>query len=223
MRRKSKKRINWNKKIAYIVGLITTDGNLSKDLRHICLTSTDIQLLNTYKICLHTKNKIIFNSPGSISKSKAYKVNISDVCLYDFLLKIGLFPKKSLTLGTLKIPKNYFRDFLRGHLDGDGSIIYFKDYYNTYKNPKYVYDRLFVYLISASIMHIKWLQKKIIELTQFKGNLETLKSGFSSNQYYRIKYSTKEAKKLLNWIYYKPGLPCLLRKYNIAKPFLSKI
>ena len=52
----------WNSNLAYAIGLIATDGNLSKDKRHILFTTTDRQLANTFKKCLDIKNKRIANS-----------------------------------------------------------------------------------------------------------------------------------------------------------------
>jgi hypothetical protein len=219
MRRKYKRVIIWSKELAYAVGLITTDGCLSNDNRHISITSTDYHLLKSVLVCLQKLSKITLNTPSIRSKKIPYHIQISDVALYDFLLKIGLFPNKSLTLSAINIPNKYFRDFLRGHLDGDGSIIYYKDHYNTKKNPKYIYDRLFVYFLSASKKHINWLFEKIKTITGLKGNLTERK--YNKTIMYRIKFSTKQAKILLNWIYYKPGLPCLKRKYLIAKPFIK--
>ena len=213
--------IKWTSKLAYAVGIITTDGNLSKDNRHVTLTSVDTQFIEVFKKCLDKNNRITLNPSSNISKKQGYRVQIGDVNLYDFLVKIGLFPNKSLTIGSLQIPDIYFRDFLRGHLDGDGSIIYYKDYYNTYLNPKYIYERLFVYFISASKKHVQWLRKEIQKLIHIKGNMsnQTWKRRKKSTMY-RLKFSTKQAKIILNWIYYKPNLPCLVRKYLIAKPFL---
>jgi len=42
--------------LAYIVGLITTDGSLSKDKRHIIFTSSDLQLIKTFRKCLGLEN-----------------------------------------------------------------------------------------------------------------------------------------------------------------------
>ena len=98
MRRKTKKIIKWSSELAYAAGLITTDGCLSKDSRHITLTSTDTQLLRTFKSCLGKNNRITENTPAKRFRKKAYRVQLGDVALYDFLIKIGLFPNKSLTL-----------------------------------------------------------------------------------------------------------------------------
>lgn len=209
--------------MAYAVGLITTDGNLSRDGRHISLTSVDRQLLSTFKRCLGKDNMITPNPPSSISRKPAYRVQFGDVALYSWLERIGLTPNKSLTIGELKIPNKYFKDFLRGHLDGDGSLIHFVDRYNTKISPKYIYTRFFVYFRSASRKHILWLRHRISKIKGVNGSLATLNSNSlkSNSQITVLKFSTKEAKIVVNWIYYKPSLPFLKRKYQIARPFLK--
>lgn len=209
--------------MAYAVGLITTDGNLSSDGRHVSLTSADKQLLSTFKKCLGKNNKLYINPPSSLSKKTVYRVQIGDVVLYSWLERIGLMPNKSLTIAELKIPNNYFRDFLRGHLDGDGSLIYYKDSYNTKINPKYVYTRFFVYFRSASEKHILWLRGRISKILGTHGSISALKSKTQkgSSQEFTLKFSTNEAKIIVNWIYYQQNLPCLKRKYKTARPFLK--
>lgn len=224
-RRNNNKILKWTANLAYIIGLITTDGYVSVDKRHIIFTSIDKQLLKTVLFCLNNKNKISTNLPNGIGKKVYYRLQIGDVVLYDFLVKIGLFPNKSLTIGQLRIPNKYFPDFLRGHLDGDGSIIYYKDKFNIIKNPKYIYDRLFVYFISASRRHMLWIQKIIYKLKKIKGSIQKqiFKAQKGKHFLFRLKFSTKEAKIILNWIYYKKNLPCLLRKFTIAKPFIISV
>jgi len=154
--------MTWTSNLAYTVGLIVSDGCLSPDGRHISLTSTDKQLLNTFKECLNKDCKTSINPKGGYaSKKVAYRVQFSDVKLYTWLLKIGVTPNKSLTIGSLKVNHKYFRDFLRGHLDGDGSVIHYKDKYLTHIKASYIYDRLFIYFISASAEHLKWLRSQI--------------------------------------------------------------
>lgn len=118
----------WNFELAYAVGLLVTDGNLSKDGRHINLRSSEKILLNTFKKCLNLKNKI-----GYTIGQRGYRVQFSNVQFYGWLSRIGLFPAKTYTIGEIKVPDEYFRDFLRGHLDGDGSITTYIDRYNIYK------------------------------------------------------------------------------------------
>jgi hypothetical protein len=217
--------ITWTPELAYVVGLITTDGSLSKDKRHICYTSTDYSLLVIFKHCIDLNAPIRLNPQGSLSKKKAFRIQFSDVVFYRWLNKIGIHNNKSLTIGSLEIPGAYFTDFLRGHLDGDGSVINYTDRYLIKQNPKYVYDRLFIKFISASRKHMIWMQKTIHHLYSVKGSLHTSVSRSQKGKMpmYILKFSTKEAKRLLNTIYYRSGLPCLKRKYRIAEPYLTGI
>lgn len=43
----------WNTKFAYAVGLMTTDGCLSKDKRHIDFTSKDLEQILNFQKCLN--------------------------------------------------------------------------------------------------------------------------------------------------------------------------
>lgn len=141
------KPIKWSPAIAYAVGLITTDGSISKDGYHIDLTSTDVQLLKTFKKCLGINNKITEKLSGAGNVS--FRVQFGNVVLYRWLINIGLMPNKTKRVGALKIPNKYFFDFLRGHLDGDGSI-------RNYQNPVYPNsERLYIRFCSASPKHIQ--------------------------------------------------------------------
>lgn len=48
----------WSPQLAYAVGLLTTDGNLSKNGRCITMRSSDVPLLKTFKECLNLKTRI---------------------------------------------------------------------------------------------------------------------------------------------------------------------
>lgn len=209
------KKYKWTPELAYIVGLISTDGCLSSDGRHITFTSCDKQLIETFEKILKSNNKI------GKTKTRAFHIQFSDVQFYKWLLSIGLTPAKSHTIEKIFIPKKFFRDFLRGHLDGDGSITTYIDKYNTYKNKKYIYERLFVRFISASKKHILWLQENIINEFEVKGKIHKTKIYPPSKvSIYILKFMKKESKKLLKEIYYKESLPCLNRKRSIALKYL---
>ena len=217
------KDFKWTPKLTYAIGLLTTDGNLSGDGRHLTMRSSDTQLLKTFKGCLNLSTKISQSKNDGWATKPSYRVQFGDVQFYRWLLKIGLFPAKTYTIGKIEVPDIYFRDFLRGHLDGDGSISTYKDYYNTYKSPKYIYVRLWVKFISMSKNHIIWLREKIYKLIQIKGHLIQAKNYHSDKipGMTILKFGKKESTKLLKWIYYKKNLPCLFRKHKIAEKFLK--
>lgn len=199
--------MDWSNDIAYVVGLITTDGNLSKDGRHITFISKDIDLIKTFKRCLCLNNKIT-PKPSGYSDKIYNKIQFGNVKLYRWLLKIGLMPNKTKILGKLDIPRKYFFDFLRGHLDGDGCFRVFKD--PVYPNS----ERFYIVFHSASLNHLKWIQNKINRLTGIKGWIEY------STRVWRLTYAKSESKILLPSLYYNKSIPFLKRKRNIIKYFL---
>jgi len=216
-------RYRFSPNLAYIVGLITSDGSLSKDKRHVDFTSTDLQLLRTFKKCLSLKNRICEKGNSSKSKRKSYHLQFGNVKLYNWLLKLGLMPNKTYHLGEMDIPKIYFRDFLRGHLDGDGSIVTYTDRYMSYKNRRYKYQRIYLTFYSSSLKHIEWIQSRIKEVFDIKGSLLGWNHKNSTIMLWKLRFAKNDSLKLLSWIYYKPDLPCLVRKRRIAERFLKNL
>lgn len=213
----------WTTELAYAVGLLATDGCLSSDGRHIELTSQDRDQLQTFAGILSLTNRIT-TKISSYSKRLCTRIQFGNVQLYKFLLSIGLSPNKSLTLGELNIPNEYFPDFLRGVLDGDGCIKSYVDRYNFYKNRNYKNIRLYTCFYSASRHFLEWLQLKVQELIGLRGALIKQKSNSLNRAIiWELKFSKKESIKLLNWVYYKPNLPSLKRKRVHAQQILEAI
>lgn len=103
--------MEWSANLAYVIGLITTDGNLSKNGRHISLASKDIEQIKTFAEILGLKNKIGLKRSSYNPSGKYYQIQFGNVKLYRFLQSIGLTPNKTKTVGSLNIPNNYFADF----------------------------------------------------------------------------------------------------------------
>lgn len=218
------KDFKWTPKLAYAIGLLVTDGNLSGDGRHITFRSCDLEQIKNFQKCLGLKVKIGAPAPLGPDRKTCFRLQFGGVQFYRWLLKIGLFPAKTYDIGPIQIPEQYFRDFVRGHLDGDGTITVYQDYYNTYKNPAYIYTRLFIRFISASKVHMLWLQDMIQKLLGIKGDLATVKPADSSRvSMYQLKFMKKESIKLLSWLYYSPDIPCLNRKRLKAIQAADKI
>lgn len=209
MKPKNLTRIRWSKKLAYVVGLIATDGNLSSDSRHLDFTSNDIDLIVTFKRLLGIKNRITSKISGYSGKS-CPRIQFGSVTFYKWLTNIGLTPNKSLNLGELKIPDRYFFDFLRGSLDGDGNIRVYND--SVFPNSIRLYTRF----TSASPKHLAWLRKRIHELLNIKGHRRQY-----AKSIFELSFAKNDSKILLNVIYYNKHVPCLKRKRKIAEPFLT--
>jgi hypothetical protein len=196
-----------------VVGLITTDGNLSPNGCGLAITSKDRDLLETVQQCLGLVGGIGRTFSGS--GRECLRLQWKHRTFYDWLRGIGLMPAKSLRLGPLAIPDEYIPDFLRGCIDGDGSIVTYVDRYNTAKDPEYVYDRLFVSLVSASPRFLDWVRASVLRLRGLSGFL-TVKRGIGHHDTWCLKYAKRESVTLLKWIYYAPDVPALARKRQKA-------
>ena len=144
----------------------------------------------------------------------------SDRRFYDWLANVGLTPAKSLTLGPLAVPDEYFADFFRGCVDGDGSIVSYIDRYHTFKSASYVYTRLYVSIVSASFRFIEWLRASVQRLVNVAGHVDVRRSG-GRHDVWRLRYAKRESLAVLRWIYYAHDVTCLIRKRRIATPFLT--
>jgi len=207
----------WTPELAYAVGLIVSDGCLSKDGRHIDFTSKEKELVDVFKNCLNLSNRICAKGTGRNDNKDYFHVQFGNVQFYNWLVKIGITPAKTYNIGEIDIPEDYFRDFLRGHLDGDGCISVYVDKYNKYKGRIYTNQRLCVRFISASRKHAEWLQDMIKQVFNLSG---ALMEGISSDprrcSMWILKFSKKESLELLKNIYYSKTIPCLQRKRNKA-------
>ncbi|OHA62021.1 MAG: hypothetical protein A2117_01880 [Candidatus Wildermuthbacteria bacterium GWA2_46_15] len=203
---------DWSQKLAYAIGLIATDGCLSGDGRHINFTSKDKSLVRTFKDCLGLKNVIGKKAGGYANKSNCYRVQFGDVNFYKWLVGIGLSPRKSKTIGELKIPNRYFFDFLRGSFDGDGSCY-------SYWDPRWKSSFMFYFTLnSASLSHLQWLRNKLKNLSGIKGYIS---SGGKRGTWY-LRYAKKETRKVIKKIYYEKNLPHLERKYKKLSSILKQ-
>ncbi|HOI97879.1 MAG TPA: hypothetical protein PLA19_05260 [Candidatus Pacearchaeota archaeon] len=200
--------IKWSPQIAYAVGLIVTDGNLSSDGRHFDFTSKDVELVKIFKRCLNINNKIGLKSAGKSNK-KYHRVQFGNSCFYRQLLDIGITPNKTKTIGFLQIPDEFFFDFLRGHFDGDGSCYGYWD--KRWKSSFMFYMKF----VSASKSHIYWLQAKIRATLGINGAVG--KAGFI----YQLSYAKKESRVLSAKMYYGGEIPCLKRKFEKLQKLLE--
>lgn len=196
-----KVKIEWSSEFAYALGILATDGNLSPDGRHFDVTSKDKDQLVNFMSCLKIKVKIGYKTSGYTGK-KITHIQFGDVLFYKFLLSIGFMPTKTKIIAAIKIPEKYFFDFLRGHLDGDGT---FFSYWDPRWRSSFMFYTMF---ISASKEHILWIRKKLTQSLGIRGSLDV--SMYS--RAYHLEFAKRESRILLKKIYYSPHVICLERK-----------
>ncbi|MBI2607317.1 MAG: LAGLIDADG family homing endonuclease [Candidatus Doudnabacteria bacterium] len=207
---KQKVKIEWSSDFAYAIGLITSDGWLHKDQRHIGFSSKEIELINKFKRALLISNKTIAHVRGGETDKKYLFVQFGDKIFYQFLNSIGLTVAKSKTIKQIDIPDRYFPDFLRGLFDGDGTFYTFWDK----RWPKsFGFKTSFA---SASPDFIKWLRTELKRLYGLTGSVH--KGVGVSN----LEYTKGDSRKIFNVMYHRKDLLFLSRKYFKIKIALEQ-
>jgi len=210
--------IDWSPPTAYALGLMATDGNLSGRRGHLSLVSKDVEQIETLRRCLHLEAPVLrVPSPTGC----LHKVQWCDRGLYDWFVGVGLTPAKSRTLGPLAVPDELFADFFRGCIDGDGSVLVYIDRYHATRRPHYVYERLYVSLVSASRRFLDWMQAGIGRIVGVAGAIQ--RSGPRERPIWVLRYAKAESIRLLGWMYYSADVPCLARKRVKAVKFLAPL
>jgi DNA-binding transcriptional regulator WhiA len=110
---------------AYWLGFLAADGSIgnNNDIE-LALKYDDKDHVEKFKKALNSKHKIgekTINLNGKVFK--AARIVMRDTKLHDDLCKYGVCSNKSfITRFPFEIPKEFYKDFLRGYFDGDGSI-----------------------------------------------------------------------------------------------------
>lgn len=106
----------WTFDMAYIFGMIVSDGNIDRERRCITITQKEKYILDEIAIKLGVSEENVVERNNHYYLHLSSKRMCQDVCGY------GLTPNKSLTLEFPTVPKTYRGAFLRGVIDGDGWV-----------------------------------------------------------------------------------------------------
>ncbi len=198
-------KLEWSADFAYAIGLIASDGCLSKDGRHIDLTSKDKEQIDNFQKALGINKKIGYVYSGETG-GEAYRVQFSDARFWNYLHLIGLTSNKSKAISKVDIPGDFFFDFLRGLFDGDGSI---HSYYDKRWSSSFMFYLSFV---SASRVFIDWLQKEILNKIGIKGSI----SHSSGTSWYQLKYAKRETQILIKAMYSEDSISLSRKRLKIV-------
>lgn len=193
--------VEWSANFAYAVGLITSDGNLSKDGRHISFTSKDLELALKYREILRPSCHIGRKARGFSKDKKYFRVEFSDIKLYRFFESIGIHPRKSKTIHKVLVPDLFFIDFFRGCIDGDGNI-------SVVKHPESRHFQLRLRLTSGSLLFLLWIKDEVRRLYRTAGGFIV---DYGDKGVYTLVYAKSDAMKLLELMYYN-GVEYYLRR-----------
>lgn len=201
----------WTPEFAYVVGLIATDGNLSNDGRHISITSKDYEIPDMMRKVLKLSNSIGKKARGGSRDKKYFRLQFGDINFYEFLLSMGLTPKKSKTLREMAIPHAFFADFLRGCIDGDGSI-------DSFMHPESTLPQLRVRLVSASSHFLKWIHNTTRSLFGVRGGSLYI---LPRKSVHVLHFAKADSRIILQKLYYTRTVSALSRKRVVAEALLK--
>lgn len=176
----------WSSDMAYTLGFILTDGCVSGNTLSIAQAVPEpLEAIKRMMASEHPIRKD--NNHGHT----LYTLNISRKSIVKALAKRGIHEAKSLTVELPIVPDEYFSDFLRGVIDGDG-----------WAHPK----GYGVTITSGSKEFSEQLTARLITVGF------PFKSGHDGYAY-RIKLSGKdEIKRLESYLYEDPSAFCIERK-----------
>jgi predicted DNA-binding protein YlxM (UPF0122 family) len=110
---------NWSKEMAYVLGLILTDGNISSDNAQISITMKEGYLLENIKKILKSEHPV-----KSIKNTDMYYFGFCRNKMRDKLVELGITSNKSLKVNFPDVPDKFLSHFIRGVFDGDGSVFF---------------------------------------------------------------------------------------------------
>lgn len=191
---------NESQNMAYILGLLASDGTIRKDSNSIKLTLAE----QDSEILEKIKNELEYS--GTIKHyqdSKGYKnatLTFTSKKIKDKLAEYNIIPLKtfSFTFPT-KLNKIYWKDFIRGYFDGDGCISSAGE------------SAIRAQICSARKETLEAILNYLEE--EFNIPKPNIQMQMRVKPLYYFQYSSIPTRKFFESIYY-PNCLCLQRKYN---------
>lgn len=112
--------------MSYVLGYIIADGCILIDKKRkrnpfmLNITSAEKDHINRIRKVLNSNHKIGEKRSGS--GNIAFQLQIRNLVLTQDLIRLGVVPRKTYHLDPIRVPRDYFSDFVRGFFDGDGSV-----------------------------------------------------------------------------------------------------
>jgi hypothetical protein len=211
----------WTKEMAYVLGILFTDGCLSMRKQmwisttryspHLSIAQKEQEiLLKILKLLdcncpVYHRGKKIY---GSIVAGEIYWFDFDCTMIYPDLVRLGLKTKKSLDIQFPDIPQKYVRHFMRGCWDGDGTVY-------KCKGRRHISAGFF----SGSLQFISDLLRVLVK-SGLSARKIYIKKG--KNLSYYFKYHGQECITLFHYLY--DGVPesqYLTRKFNVFKQYVD--
>jgi len=168
---------------AYWLGFLMADGCVSGTGLRLCLGKKDKKHLLKFKKFMRI-GRPIYEVPTYVSIAVFERKIVDDIKRY------GIIPKKAGKERIKNIPVRYYKDFIRGLIDGDGHI----GIQNTNGKPYLIFN-----LASASVKLLQQVQKIFFDVTKVKPT--KIQKPFKAQHTLLMTYGGKSAITILKWLY----------------------
>lgn len=204
----------WSPKMAYILGFLYADGSMEDASylrgKYVRVSSTDKENITRIKKTLDSKHTIVEYPPLNKERKRRYLLRIGSHKLYNDLTKLGLFPKKSLTMKFPNVPKKFISFFILGYFDGDGCV-------TIERSKKENVKRLRTVFTAGSKIFLETLSIKLREYSN-----TSHRKVYNGHRSYMLCYSTEDSIKLFKFFYrHKNKDFSLARKIKVFLEYLK--
>lgn len=213
--------------MAYVLGYIYADGSLEDASylrgKYLRITSSEESSIIRIKGFLKSEHSVTIREPRwgiffggkNYQSKKAYMLRIGSHKIYDSLLKLGLYPNKSLTVKFPIVPKKHLSHFVRGYFDGDGCISLYRA---SGKYGQQIMKKLSVIFTSGSFSFLETLGLKLAD----QAGVKHYKVYKGWNRSFQLRYSTLDSIKIFKFLYNQArGDSFLERKFAVFEQYFS--
>lgn len=148
---------SFSKESVWVLGWLATDGYVSEKKNAITWSLTDKEavkkIADVFKYTGEIKVSYTKDSYNRKGSKPLYRLSLNSKKLVNRCIELNIRQNKSLTLRMPNIPDVYFYDFLRGVIEGDGSIVTTRG--------KDGYWRLSIHMCSGSKEFLQNLSEKM--------------------------------------------------------------
>lgn len=195
----------WTPESAYFLGLIAADGNVLEDPKVLTLVlqDQDKYMLEEFARQLKCERRPVRR------KSGCWAFSVRSGELVDSLIELGITPRKSLTMGWIPVPDEMLRHFVRGYIDGDGTVCWYYRHRCNSVEP----------ILEVSILGTNEFLTGMTKAINRNIGLPCMKVVKTQSKIMRMRYNGSTARKLLEWLYADTAL-YLTRKYEAYQSYL---
>lgn len=203
---------NKNEYYWYVIGLIASDGYVCDDKIEIALNKKDAYMIEKIRdmIC-PTKPVYIKEKTNSVKFTIHNKIIAKEIKqLFSMTSN-----KKHSEIKFPKVPKKYMKDFIRGYVDGDGSISKTKGY-QTVNGIKKIYIGVRLRILGNE----DFLKSLIENIRKEIPNKTYSISKRKGENVFEVTYNFSVATAILHWLYDNNKI-CLKRKESKFNELIS--